>query len=195
MVKPGRGKIMTSIQIMNHDIPVEFIAVDQADQAPIAAQAQKMADLVNSKSWTDDQAAAFQIMNKIVFFRGTVSVDGHDLARPGCDQDDAIFYWQADEFIANPDADVHGNTFFHDCWHVVQFRRAGNKYAQGDTEPVEREVDAINRQIEVGVTLGNDDRELQFLRGFRDDQERIKERLRQGIDKAGPHPTGFPHKD
>ena len=186
---------MASIRIIARDITVEFIAVDPADQGAILAQAQKMADLINSKDWPSDYAAAYQVMNKIVFFRGTIQVDGHDLARPGCDQDDAIFYWQADEFILNPDADVHGNTFFHDCWHVMQFRRAGNKYAQGDTEPVEREVDAINEQIKVGTTLGNDDRELQFLRDFRDDQERIKARLRQGIDKAGPHGTGFPPKD
>jgi hypothetical protein len=186
---------MASIRIIARDIPVEFIAIDPADQDPILAQAQKMAGLINSKDWPADYAAAYQVMNKIVFFRGTVAVDGHDLARPGCDQDDAIFYWQADEFLANSDADVHGNTFFHDCWHVVQLRRAGNKYAQGDTEPVEREVDAINQQIEVGKILGNDARELQFLVDFRDDQQRIKDRLRQGIDKAGPHPTGFPRKD
>ena len=186
---------MASIRIIDREIPVEFIAVDEAGQAPILAQLGKMADLINGKDWPDAYAAAYQVMSKIVFFRGTVSVDGHDLARPGCDQDDAIFYWQADEFIANPDADVHGNTFFHDCWHVVQFRRAGNKYALGDTEPVEREVDAINQQIEVGKILGNDARELQFLVDFRDDQERIKARLRQGIDKAGPHGGGFPHKD
>lgn len=195
MIRRRRGLIVASIRVIDREIPIEFIAVDPADQGAIVAQAQKMADLINGKSWSGDQAAAFQIMSRIVFFRGTIQVDGHDLARPGCDQDDAVFYWQADEFIANPDADVHANTFFHDCWHVVQFRRAGNKYAQGDTEPVEREVDAIERQIEVGLILGNDDRELQFLRDFRDDQERIKARLRQGVDKAGPHPTGFPHKD
>jgi hypothetical protein len=186
---------MTSIRIIDRDIQVEFVAIDPADQDAIVAQAGKMADLINGKDWPDAFKAAFQVMNKIVFFRGTVSVDGHDLARPGCDQEAAIFYWQADEFISNPDADVHGNTFFHDCWHVVQFRRAGNKFAEGDTERVEREVDAINQQIEVGKILGNDERELKFLEDFRDDQDRIKERLREGIDKAGPHPTGFPHKD
>src|SRR5690349_7336487 len=100
--------VMTSIRIISRDIPIEFIAIDPADQDPILAQVQKMADLINSKDWPADYAAAYQVMSKIVFFRGTVSVDGHDLARPGCDQDDAIFYWQADEFIANSDADVHG---------------------------------------------------------------------------------------
>jgi hypothetical protein len=186
---------MASIQIIARDVPIEFVAIEPADQDAIVAQVGKMADLINAKDWPADYAAAYQVMNKIVFFRGTVSVGGYDLARPGCDQAAAIFYWQADEFMANSDADVHGNTFFHDCWHVVQFRRAGNAYAMGDTEPVEREVDAINQQIEVGKILGNDDRELKFLEDFRDDQQRIKDRLRQGIDEAGPHPTGFPHKD
>jgi hypothetical protein len=75
----------------------------------------------------------------------------------------------------------------------VQFRAAGD-YARGEDEQVAREIDAINQQIAVGEILGNDEGELGYLRGFRDDQQRIKDRLREGVDKHGPHPTGFPEK-
>jgi hypothetical protein len=190
---------MSSIRILGTDIKVEFLVgknpEHEMDEDAILARLGEMAELINGKEWPSEFADAFRIMNKIVFFEGMVVVDGHELTRPGCDQDDAIFYWEANEFTANPDADVHGNTFFHDCWHVVQFRRAGNKFALGDTEPVEREVDAINQQIEVGKILGNDARELKFLEDFRDNQQAIKDRLREGIGKGGPHPTGFPPKD
>lgn len=189
---------MASIRILGRDIPVEFLVgknpEHEMDEGAILAGLGEMAALINGKEWPDEFADAFRIMNKIVFFEGMVVVDTHELRRPGCDQDDAIFYWEANEFTSNPDADVHGNTFFHDCWHVVQFRAAGD-YARGDEEPVAREVDAINRQIEVGEILGNSEHELAHLRAFRDDQQRIRERLREGIDKAGPHPTGFPPKD
>jgi hypothetical protein len=163
------------------------------DETEILAKLGEMAALINSKAWSDSYADAFRIMNKIVFFEGTIVVDGHEIERPGCDQDDAIFYWRAKEFTDNLQNDVHGNTFFHDCWHVVQFRAAGD-YARGEEEQVAREVDAIDQQIAVGENLGNDQNELDYLRGFRADQQRIKDRLREGIDKHGPHPTGFPEK-
>ena len=188
---------MASIDILGRNIPVEFMTGSEPqlvmDEAAILEKLGEMAALIDSKAWPDQYADAFRIMNKIVFFEGMIEVDGHEVERPGCDQDDAIFYWRSKEFTDNPQNDVHGNTFFHDCWHVVQFRAAGD-YARGEDEQVAREIDAINQQIAVGEILGNDEYELGYLRGFRDDQQRIKDRLREGIDKAGPHPTGFPQK-
>ncbi len=185
---------MASINILGRDLPIEFLVGQEAilpmDEDAILAGAKEMAMLINSKQWSDDQAKAFGAMKKIIYFEGKVLVDGHLMDRPGVDQDDAIFYWEANEFTKNTDADVRANTFFHDCWHVIQFQRAGNKHAQGDVEPVEREVDAINKQIEVARVLGNDDREIKFLENFRDSQEDIKKRLREGVAKAGPHPAG-----
>jgi len=189
---------MASIDILGRNIPVEFMTGSEPqlvmDEAAILEKLEEMAALIDSKAWPDQYADAFRIMNKIVFFEGMIEVDGHEVERPGCDQDDAIFYWRSKEFTDNPQNDVHGNTFFHDCWHVVQFRAAGD-YARGEDEQVAREIDAINQQIAVGEILGNDEYELGYLRGFRDDQQRIKDRLREGIDKAGPHPTGFPQKE
>jgi len=190
---------MASITILGKVVPIEFLrgegAVLPMDEPAILASAQRMADLINSKQWTADQKRAFIAMNKIIFFEGKVNCDGHMIDRPGCDQDDAIFYWEANEFTKNPEDDVHANTYFHDCWHVIQFRDSGNTYARGEDEMAAREVDALERQIEVGIVLGNSEHELKFLRDFMGDQNRIRERLREGVDKAGPHPTGFLAKD
>src|SRR4029079_11515817 len=95
------------------------------------------------------------------FFAGQVMVNGYPMDRPCCDQDDAVFYWEAEEFMRNTDADVRANTFFHDCWHVVQFRRDG--YATEEPEQVAREVDAIEQQIAVGRTLEWDARGIAFV--------------------------------
>ena len=138
---------MASIDILGHSIPVEFTIGENPkgaiDQPAILEKLEEMAALINSKSWPQNYAEAFRIMSRIVFFEGMIEVDGHQVERLGCDQDDAIFYWRAKEFTDNPDNDVHGNTFFHDCWHVVQFRAAGD-YARGEEEQVAREIDAIN---------------------------------------------------
>jgi uncharacterized protein YifE (UPF0438 family) len=192
---------MASINVLGKMIPIEFLrgkgAVLDMDEDAIVKKAEAMAQLINAKekSWSADQRRAFTAMNKIIFFEGTVTDnDGFELDRPGCDQNDAIFYWEANEFTFNPDDDVHANTFFHDCWHVVQFQDSGD-FARGEEEMTSREVDALERQIEVGELLGNSEHELKFLRDFKNDQARIVARLREGVAKAGPHPTGFPPKD
>jgi len=186
---------MASIQILGKTVPLEFLVGREAqrplNEAALTAGAQEMAALINSKNWSAAQAAAFKGINKIVFFEGKVMINGHEMDRPACDEDDAIFYWEAEEFERNSDTDVRANTFFHDCWHVVQFRDRGG-FAMTRQEQVAREVDAINRQIEVAEVLGNDDREIQFLRDFRDDQERIKARLDEGVgENVAPHKPGF----
>lgn len=187
---------MASIKILGATIPVEFKvgkdAVLPMDQAAILKGAGEMAALINSKTWPPAFAAAFKGMKKIVFFEGKVKVNGHLIDRPGVDEDDAIFYWEASEFTANTDADVRANTFFHDCWHVVQFKAKGNKFAKDQKEQVAREVDAINQQIAVARILGNDAREIKFLEDFRDDQARIKARLDEGV--GGGAGAVAPHK-
>jgi len=185
---------MASIDILGRNIPVEFMTGSEPqlvmDEAAILEKLGEMAALIDSKAWPDQYADAFRIMNKIVFFEGMIEVDGHEVERPGCDQDDAVFYWEAVEFMANTDADVRANTFFHDCWHVVQFKRIGD-FARTPDDQVAREIDAIDRQIAVAQKLGCDEREIQFLRDFRADQDRIVARLAEGVGhRAIPdHPT------
>jgi hypothetical protein len=171
---------MGQVTILGHDVAIEF-SIAGGDTRPLLGGVQAMADLINARGpWLQDYADAYRGMNKIVFFRGTVQVNGYDMSRPCCDEDDRIFYWETDEFLRNMDADVHANTFFHDCWHVVQFNRDGG-FAKSDDERVSREVDAINQQIAVARQLGCDDREVNFLVAFRNDQQKLKDRLAEGV--------------
>lgn len=186
---------MASIQILGTTIPIEFKIGQDAkrplNEAQLLTGAQQMAALINSRIWTDAQKNAFTGIKKIVFFEGKVMVDGHLMDRPCCDQDDAIFYWEAEEFERNTDADVRANTFFHDCWHVVQFKRDGAARADDVADQVAREVDAINEQLKVCEILGNSQQEMQHLIAFRDDQQRIRERLKEGVGtQVAPHKTG-----
>jgi hypothetical protein len=120
---------MDSVTIPGRMMPVEYLVGaggGALDQAALFAGLQEAAALINSVgTWTGDEREALSAMNKIVFFSGEIVVNTWKLTRPGCDEDDAIFYWEAVEFMANTDADVRANTFFHDCWHVIQFRRDG----------------------------------------------------------------------
>ena len=178
---------MASVTILGKEIQLEFR--DDCDDAVTVSSTSvalaKMVDLINNSSWDDSQAAAFRMMDKIVCFRGEVTVNGWRMSRPCCDEAQRTFYWSVGEFQQNSDADVHGNTFFHDCWHVVQYRQAGDKYPANNDERVEREVDAINHQIDVAIRLGCDDREVSYLRGFRDSQQRIIARLDDGVQRGG----------
>jgi len=186
---------MTAIDILGKDVPIEFeigggaVAAD-LDRPALLAGSQAMAVLINSVDWPPHYRDAFRGMTKIIFFAGKVMVDGHLMDRPCCDQDDAIFYWEAEEFFRNMDADVHANTFFHDCWHVVQFKAAGNQYAYTLMDQVGREVDAINHQIGVAYMLGCSRSEIKFLEDFRDNQRLIIARLDEGVNRLMGHRPG-----
>jgi hypothetical protein len=172
-----------SIVILDNEKPVDFIDTDPTnplDPDALMAGLQQVADLINRTSWTDAQRSAFDGMTRIVFFRGTVEVAGYALSRPGCDEAEAVFYWEVGEFLANTDPGVRANTFFHDCWHVVQFK--ANGFAKDLDERVAREVDAINRQIEVAQAMNVYADDISFLRNFEDHPELIRARLAYGVD-------------
>lgn len=188
---------MDSITILGAPIKVSFKigeGGEPMDEAKIEQAVEDMAALINSKDWPSDFADAFRSMKEIVFFTGMVEINGFPVERPGTDEDDAIFYWETEEFLKNPEIDVHANIFFHDCWHLVQFKRAGNKSAVPGKEQVAREVDAITQQIEAGKILGNSPDEIAFLEEFRGDQQKIIDRLKEGIGKAVAHDSGGPRR-
>jgi hypothetical protein len=171
-----------SVVILDNEKPVDFIDSDPArplDPQPLMAGLREVADLINRTAWTDEQRAAFDGMTRIVFFLGSVDVGGYELKRPGCDEPNATFYWEVGEFLANIDAGVRANTFFHDCWHVVQYKAGG--FAQGDDERVAREVDALNHQIEAAEAMNCYPADIQFLRDFANDPQAIRDRLAYGV--------------
>ena len=175
---------MASIQILNRDIKVEFKrgkgARGTIDEAKIMAGANDMAKLINSKSWPAELAQAYTGLKKIVFFDGKVKVNGFMVERPGIDEKKAVFFWEIKEFNEN-DADGRANTLFHDGWHVVQFKRAGNKFAVKIDDRVAREVDATDQQIKAANILGSDPNDIKHLEKFRDNPDEIKRRLKEGI--------------
>lgn len=186
---------MASIDILGKDLPIEFEIGEGAsaadlDQPRLISGAGEMANLINGISWPPHYRDAFLGMKKIVFFAGKVLVDNILMDRPCCDQDDAVFYWEAEEFFRNTDADVHANTFFHDCWHLVQYKAAGNKYAYTLVDQVNREVDAITHQITVAHLLGCSEAEVSYLQNFASDQRAIITRLAEGVNQLAPHRPG-----
>jgi hypothetical protein len=187
---------MASIDILGKQVPIEFIvgkdAAIQMNEGQLFADAKAMGDLINAKGpWKAEYADAFKAMNRIVFFEGKVMVNGYEMDRPCCDQDDAVFYWESSEFNLNRDADVHANTFFHDCWHVIQYRGSG--YPQPGQE-AEREIDAISHQVIVAAQLGCSDLEINHLKNFAGNPAAVEARLAEGVkfppEFAPPHRPG-----
>ena len=174
---------MASIRILKKNIDVEFkrgAGQPAIAEAAIMTRAKAMADLINAKQWPDELAASFRGLKKIVFFNGKVKVGRFMVERPGIDVKKAVFFWEIKEFAAD-DADGHANTLFHDSWHVVQFKRAGKKFAKDVDEEVDREVDATNQQIKAARILGSSASDIKHLEDFRDHPETIKARLLEGI--------------
>ena len=186
---------MTSIRVLDRTVPIEVVHGEGSslalDAELLLAAASKMAALINAKAseWTPIQKMAFEQIGRIIFFDGKVVVNGFVMDRPCCDEDDAVFYWEAVEFYANTDPDVHANTFFHECWHVMQFKDRG--FARDDEDAIDREVEAIDRQIEVARTLGNSAWEIEFLERYKADRDAIGDRIDEGVHgRVAPHRTG-----
>ncbi len=188
---------MATINVLGNQIPIIFLvgkdAMIEMDQPAIVEAANAMAKAINTVDWKSAHGAyvdAFRGVKGIVFFEGVVNVNGYDMDRPCMDEDDAIFYWESSEFTKNPDPRAQAQTFFHDCWHVVQFKRMGG-FAKDEQDRVDREVDAIDHQIEVATLLGCDPVVMTFLADFRDGQGNIQKRLAEGVKMQHNKTIGF----
>ena len=182
-----------SINILGKTVAISFAdgqAIDEDERERVLQGIDRMAGLINAIDWPADYADAYRRMNGIVFFDQPVEVNGYVMDRPCCDEDDAVFYWEIEEFLAYEDPDVHASTFFHDNWHVVQFAAAGNRYASGEDERLAREVDAVRHQIGVAHMLGCSDHEIGHLVTFSQDHARILARLDEGVDGFAFHRPG-----
>lgn len=175
---------MPFVNILGREVRVDFVEGRNPqvalDQNLIMGGLNQMVDLINATPWTDAQAECFRGMHGIVFFEGWIKVNGTEMDRPCCDEDDAVFYWEGNEFTFNMDPRVHAHTFFHDCFHVAQFKRDGD-FARTEDVRVAREVEAIDRQLEVAQTLNCRPEDIQFLRDFQGDQGRLLARLKEGV--------------
>jgi hypothetical protein len=173
-----------TVTILGKPVPVEFLVGEAPpfvmDEGALILGLEEVARLVNATEWTRQQRDTFNAVEKIVFFEGIITVNGYALDRPCCDEDDRVFYWEANEFMANPDRAVRAHTLFHDCFHIVQYWR-NQTFAGSEDERVAREVEAIDRQIEVATRLGAHPSYITFLVNFKDDQERLKMRLAEGV--------------
>lgn len=185
---------MDSVRVLGRKVSVDYLIGNGGQALDASALLQGLREavtLINSKleDYSPDEREAFRAMKRIVFFSGEIVVNSWKLSRPGCDEDDAIFYWEMEEFMRNTDADVRANTFFHDCWHVIQFQREGD-FARDANERVVREVDAIARQIRVAKKLGCSDAEIAHLQKYIDDNPLIVARLNEGVRMAHAAPIG-----
>ncbi|MEZ5654938.1 MAG: hypothetical protein R3E04_03455 [Sphingobium sp.] len=178
------------INLLGKNIRIEFSNVGPDQQSEILSDLAVMVRLINQTIWPPEYADAYRLMDKIIFFSGEVEVNTHLMSRSCCDEDDRIFYWEVDnEFLLNRDADVHGHTLFHDCWHIVQYIR-DDGFARQRHVQIAREIEATNHQIKVAQLLGCDDREIDFLKNFRDDQSVILVRLEEGVHIRLPKAAG-----
>ena len=184
---------MAHIRILNAEVEIGFEVGEnplfEMDEEALLAGAQEMAGGINGLEWPEDHARAFESMKKIVFFEGRIRVNDWLVDRPCCDEDDAVFYWESSEFLANPDPSVRASTLFHDCWHVVQFKRDGG-FARTEAERVDREIEAIDEQIQAAERLGCDASAITFLENFRADQKLIEVRLAEGVSRRMRHQRG-----
>jgi hypothetical protein len=186
------------VTILDKAVSVEFLVGEAPpfvmDRNGLLGDLAEVARLINATAWTAEQRGAFNALEKIVFFEGVIRVNGYSMDRPCCDEDDRIFYWEASEFMANTDRAVRAHTLFHDCFHIIQYWR-NRTFANGETERLAREVEAIDRQIEVAQRLGTDQSYITFLVNFKNDQERLKRRLAEGVrmvhDKDEIRPPSF----
>lgn len=175
---------MPDLVILDKLVPVDFLVGQNPqfdlDETALTEGLEEVVHLINATAWTEEQRATFNALDRIVFFEGVIEVNGYLLDRPGCDEDDKIFYWEGNEFMANQDPKVRAHTLFHDCFHVVQYWR-NETFARTEPERVAREVEAIERQIEVAERLQAHPSYITFLAAFRDDQDRLKKRLIEGV--------------
>jgi hypothetical protein len=182
-----------NVEILGKSIPMSFAEgqmIDDDKRERLERGVEAMAALINSIAWPDDYANAYRSMKGVVFFDQPVLVNGYMMDRPCCDEDDAVFYWEIQEFLSYDDADVHASTFFHDCWHVIQFRAAGDMFARDEDERLEREVDAVRHQIGVAHMLGCSEHEIGHLVKFSQDHATILARLDEGVGAFAAHPPG-----
>ena len=178
---------MTSENILDHPVTLELLLTDAAAQEQmLTAKFMEMARIINNASakWTAEQADVFRLTNQLTIFR-QVQYGGRRMTRSFMAQKERIFYWNFDEFIEWEPALRRPTAYFHDAWHVHQYLSDGLP-PNNDDALIDREQDAMAQQLAVAAILGCDQGMINWLTGYANDRQRIKERLTSGMGIAGP---------
>src|SRR5438067_1039080 len=103
-----------TVTILDKVVSVDFLVGEAPpfalDRNALLSGLADVVRLINATPWRAEQRAAFNALEKIVFFEGVIRVNGYSMDRPCCDEDDRIFYWEANEFMANTDPAVRAHT-------------------------------------------------------------------------------------
>jgi len=150
-----------------------------------AVSAQAMGAVINSHAamYGPSEAAAFQALNAITLFSGSINFNDEQMSRSFTDQKTGTFYWLDTEIALYLSAPVMACYFFHDCWHMVQFKQDDGPAATLSDE-INREVDAVARQVVVGGKLGVPQYVLDFLTKYGNDRAAIATRIGQGVNSC-----------
>ena len=173
---------MITATILGHPVTLELL-LDDADeqQAMLTDKFTEMADVINDAAgeWSTTQAEVFRLTNRLTIFR-SVTYGGRRLTRSFMAQRERIFYWTFGEFTAWEPPLRRPTAYFHDAWHVRQYLSDGP--APNDEEVlIDREEDAMRQQLAVARALGCDQSMINWLQGYANSRERIRDRLRTGV--------------
>lgn len=170
-----------NIQLLDKSIPVDRrddVAANEWDL--IGRRLATFPGSVNAAAALDQRQRDIMLQTDgIVVFR-SVRFKRLTMTRSFMDLDHALFHWHVHDLTApgyNSPERV-ATFYFHDAFHVQQFRR--NDRAQDLDSMVRREVEATNAQVAFGETVGADDGLLDDLRDYAASPDRIKARLKSG---------------
>lgn len=162
---------------------VEFdLELEDAEQqrARVTAMFGEMVSLINGLAgrWSDRQADTFRLTNRFVIFRKN-EYRGRTMTRSYMAVRERDFFWTFDEFVKCEPGRRRPTAYYHDAWHVQQYLDHGP--GPSDEEVlIDREQDAIRRQLEVADKLHCDAQLIAFLCRHANDREGIRELLRAG---------------
>lgn len=177
---------MTTEIILGHPVALELTLSDAGQHlSALSAKFTEMAGIINQAAdrLTTEQQDVFRLTDQLNIFR-EVQYRGKRLTRSFMAQRERTFYWTFDEFKAWEPPLRRPTAYFHDAWHVHQYLTAGE--APNDEKIlIDREQDAMAQQLDVARVLGCDQKMIDWLTGYANDRQRIKDRLTSGYGMAG----------
>ena len=173
---------MITADILGKRVELVIELVDAAAQKPAAERRfAEMADTINAVAdqLTPEQADTFRLTDRLTLFREKM-FRGFLMKRSFMDQRARNFHWTIDEFTQWDPAPRRPTAYFHDAWHIRQFIDLGEP-PNVESVLIDREQDAMARQLAVARILRCDQTMLDFLTEFANNRDSIRERLLSGV--------------